>query len=106
MVNLTFESHTGERRTVAATAQDSVMQAALDNGINGILADCGGALSCATCHVHIAPEWMEQVGPPSDTEATMLEMAIEPDETSRLSCQIVVTEALDGLRIILPASQL
>lgn len=106
MVQLIFESHTGERNRVSAAAGVSLMQAALGSGVGGILGDCGGALACATCHVRIAPEWMEEVGSPSEQEAAMLEMAIDPDETSRLSCQIALTDELDGLRIILPASQL
>ena len=106
MVDMTFISHTGDRTPVSASEGTSVMQAALDNGVSGILADCGGALSCATCHVHVTPEWIEAVGPPSQTEVDMLEMAIEPDETSRLSCQITLSARLDGLEVTLPASQL
>jgi len=106
MVDMTFVSHKGSRQAVSAPAGSSVMQAALDNGINGILADCGGALSCATCHVHVAPDWFERTGIPSQAEVDMLEMAVDPDDTSRLSCQIVLTEALDGLEVTLPASQI
>lgn len=106
MVDVTFISHVGERATVSAGEGVSVMQAALDNGVNGILADCGGALSCATCHVHVVPEWFERAGAPSAAEADMLEMAVDPDETSRLSCQIVLGPELDGLEVILPATQL
>jgi 2Fe-2S ferredoxin len=106
MVEVTFVTHKGEKRTVEGQEGDSVMQVALNNGVAGILADCGGALSCATCHVHIAPDWIEKVGQPGAEEETMLEMAVDPDETSRLSCQISLSSALDGLVINLPASQL
>lgn len=100
-----FESHTGERRSVSAAEGVSVMQAALDNDVKGIIGDCGGALACATCHVHIAREWLDKAGPPSDSEAAMLEMAIAPDDRSRLACQIALTATLDGLHVVLPASQ-
>jgi len=106
MVKVTFRKPGKDDRLVEASEGDTLMQAALANGIGEILADCGGALSCATCHVHIAPDWMDRVGGPSDEEAAMLEMAVDPDETSRLSCQIVMATALDGLEVILPKSQL
>lgn len=106
MVDVVFVTHRGDSRTVDAPEGDSVMQAALNNGVSGILADCGGALSCATCHIHIAPEWMDRIGRPSEEEEAMLEMAVDPDDTSRLSCQVTLTPELDGLRVILPASQL
>ncbi len=84
---------------------ESLMAAALSAGIGGILGDCGGMMACATCHVHVAPEWADIVGGPSSDEAGMLEMAIDPDETSRLSCQIVLRSELDGLEVTLPESQ-
>jgi len=106
MIDVTFITHKGDRHTVSADDGLSVMLAALNNGINGILADCGGALSCATCHVHVASDWMEKVGQPSADEVEMLEMAVDPDDRSRLSCQIILSSDLDGLEVILPASQL
>jgi 2Fe-2S ferredoxin len=106
MVKVTFSKAGKDDRLVEASEGDTLMQAALSNGIDEILADCGGALSCATCHVHIAPDWMDQVGAPGEEETAMLEMAVDPDETSRLSCQIVMTADLDGLEIVLPKSQL
>jgi 2Fe-2S ferredoxin len=106
MVDIVFVTHGGERRTVSALAGQSVMQAALDHGVSGILADCGGAMSCATCHVHIPPAWQELVGKASPAEVELLEMAIDPDETSRLSCQITIAAGFEGLEVNLPASQL
>ena len=106
MIDVTFITHEGDRQTVSADDGLSVMQAALNNGINGILADCGGALSCATCHVHVASDWIEKVGQASAEEVEMLEMAVDPDDRSRLSCQIILSSGLDGLEVILPASQL
>lgn len=106
MVKVVFKSVTKGERIIEAAEGSSVMEAALANDIGEILADCGGALSCATCHVHIPEEWRERAGEPSSDEQAMLEMAVDPDERSRLSCQIRLTAALDGLEIILPKSQL
>jgi len=106
MVNIVFVQANGNRRELMAETGDSVMTVALNNDVRQILADCGGAMSCATCHVHIAREWLDRVGAADADEQAMLEMAIDPDETSRLSCQVVLTEELDGLVINLPASQI
>jgi 2Fe-2S ferredoxin len=106
MVRVTFIGADGTAREVATEAGQSVMRAAVESGIGGILGDCGGALSCATCHVHVSPKWMDRVGCPGDNEAVMLEMTIDPDETSRLSCQIILGDELDGLVVRLPHSQL
>jgi ferredoxin, 2Fe-2S len=106
MVSITFIEVSGKTLNVPAEIGESVMKAARNGDVDAILADCGGSLSCATCHVHVAPEWWDRVGAPSETEREMLEMAIDPDETSRLSCQIEITEALDGLVLHLPKSQL
>ena len=83
----------------------SVMQGAVDNMIDGILAECGGACRCATCHCYVDEGWYEQVGGPGGAEKEMLKMVIDPQDTSRLSCQIKVTEELDGLVVRLPRSQ-
>ena len=104
-VMVKFIEVNGDEFPVAAKHGDKLMQAAVNNGIQGIVADCGGSLACATCHVHVAREWWDRVGPPDGTEAAMLEMAIDADELSRLSCQIVLTEQLDGLVVHLPAKQ-
>jgi 2Fe-2S ferredoxin len=106
MVRVIFIKPDGSEREIHAPAGESLMQAGINNGIDEILADCGGALSCATCHVHIAKDWMDRTGAPGDEESAMLEMAVDPDEHSRLSCQITLSDALDGLTVLLPASQL
>lgn len=106
MVKLTFIRAVGGERTIEAPTGQSVMRSAIDNDVNEILGDCGGALSCATCHVHVAPEWIERTGEASSEERVMLEMAVDPDEFSRLSCQIMIDESLDGLTLRLPKSQL
>lgn len=106
MVAITFIDHQGGRQQVEIEEGASLMEGALANNVSGILGDCGGCCSCATCHVHVAAEWMAADGEPSEDEAAMLELAIGPDETSRLSCQITVRPALDGLVVTLPPRQI
>jgi ferredoxin, 2Fe-2S len=80
----------------------SVMQGAVDNMIEGILGDCGGACACATCHCYVDPAWQEKVGTPGETESDLLEFVDKPTEASRLSCQLVVNDELDGLVVTIP----
>ena len=96
----------GARRTIEGRVGHSLMRAATDAGEPGIAADCGGCLSCATCHVIVDAAWMGRVGPPSDDEGYMLEMTAAPQQpTSRLSCQITLDDSLDGLVVQLPDRQ-
>ena len=91
---------------VQAPAGKSVMQAAVAAGIDGIAADCGGTLTCATCHVYVAPEWAAQLPAPSEDELAMLDFVAAPRrETSRLSCQIVVEPGMEGFTVELPDRQ-
>lgn len=106
MVAITFIEHEGTEHRIDATPGVSLMQAAVDNMVPGVLADCGGACACATCHCYVEKEWLDKAGEPDAVEQPMLEFAIEPNETSRLSCQITVSEDLDGMVIRLPSSQL
>ena len=106
MVSMIFKKEGKADRVVKADEGISVMEAALSNGIEEILADCGGSLSCATCHVYVAPAWMERVGAPNEEELAMLEMAVDTTEASRLSCQIKLRADLEGVEFILPKSQL
>ena len=106
MTKIVFIEHGGKRTEVDAADGTSVMQAALDNNVRGILADCGGACSCATCHGYIGPEWADRVPPPADDEKAMLECAVHETAQSRLTCQIKLTPELDGLVVRLPVSQL
>lgn len=95
-----------DSRAVDAGSGQTLMQAAVDAGIREIAADCGGLMSCATCHVYIAPAWQARVGEAPSEEANMLDfVAAERRPESRLSCQIVLTPTLDGLEVSLPASQ-
>lgn len=105
MIKVEFVTHTGESIVVEAEAGRSLMEAAVKNGVSGIQADCGGACSCATCHCYVGEDWFDRVGPAEGDEEAMLEFAFEVKETSRLSCQIKMTEALDGAKIYLPAQQ-
>ncbi|WP_071673551.1 2Fe-2S iron-sulfur cluster-binding protein [Nioella nitratireducens] len=106
MPKVTFIDADGTETTVAAKIGDSVMQTAMAHGIDGITAECGGAMACATCHAYVADDWADKVGPAGETEADMLDFAAcEVKPTSRLSCQIVVAENLDGLIVYLPEHQ-
>jgi 2Fe-2S ferredoxin len=90
---------------VDITTGHSVMEAAVKHVVPGIDADCGGACACATCHVYVDPAWQEKVGKPSEEEEMMLDFAEEVADNSRLSCQITVTDELDGLIVRIPKSQ-
>lgn len=103
MVRITFIQPDGAEQTVDAPLDMTLMQAARDNDIAGIAADCGGALACGTCHIHVEAEWTATVGPPAPDEAMMIECAEAPRENSRLSCQVALRAALDGLRVRIPA---
>lgn len=96
----------GTRHTLSGTAGQSLMRAATDAGLDGIKADCGGCLSCATCHVYVDEAWAARLPPPSGDEEAMLAMTAAPRQpTSRLSCQLVLGDATDGLVARLPDTQ-
>lgn len=97
--------HNGAEHEVEAQNGESIMIAAVKHMIDGIDADCGGSCSCGTCHVFIDPQWMAAVGQADEYEEPMLDMNPERQETSRLSCQVVMSDALDGLIVRLPQSQ-
>jgi 2Fe-2S ferredoxin len=105
MTKVTFIDAAGVSRAVEAQIGSTVMETALRNSVPGIEAECGGACACATCHVYVAPEWTGVVGKPSQMEEDMLDFAFEVRPSSRLSCQIKVTPALDGLVVTTPAKQ-
>ena len=106
MPTLTYIEFDGTEHTVNAELGISVMRGAIDNGVPGIDADCGGECSCATCHVIVNDEWMDKVGRPDETEEAMLDLNPEREVNSRLSCQIEVSDALDGLVVKLPEFQM
>jgi 2Fe-2S ferredoxin len=105
MPTVTYIQANGESHEVELEVGTSLMQGAVDNMIDGILAECGGCCSCATCHCYIEESWQDKVDPASDMETDLLDCVTDPKETSRLSCQIKVTDALDGLIVHLPESQ-
>lgn len=100
-----FVTSDGATTEVEVETGANLMQAAVDNGIDGIIAECGGACSCATCHCYIDDAWTGKTGEPGDTEKDMLECVLDPKENSRLSCQIEVTDEMDGLVVNIPESQ-
>lgn len=105
MPKVTYVAHDGARHAVDAPAGTSAMQAAVDNGVPGILGDCGGSCSCATCHVYVDAAWAETLGPPGGEESELLDSRDDLRETSRLSCQIALTDAHDGLVLHMPEEQ-
>lgn len=105
MPRITFILNDGSRRDIEAPVGTSVMKAALDSGIPGIEAECGGCLTCATCHSYIDDEWAPRLEPATDEEAIMIDCAIDVRPTSRLTCQVRLTDALDGMVIHIPKSQ-
>jgi 2Fe-2S ferredoxin len=105
LAKITYIEFNGKEHTVDVANGLSVMEGAVKNMIPGIDADCGGACACATCHVYIDEKWREIVGGPSDMEETMLDFAEDVQPSSRLSCQIKVSDALDGLVLKMPKSQ-
>ncbi|MBX5453332.1 MAG: 2Fe-2S iron-sulfur cluster binding domain-containing protein [Acidobacteriia bacterium] len=107
MVKITYVHTDGTRETVDAVAGNSVMQTALANGIEGIVAECGGSCMCATCHVYVEPAQLALLPPPHPAEDEMLDTtAAERLPNSRLSCQITVTPELEGLVVYLPPRQI
>jgi 2Fe-2S ferredoxin len=105
MPRIVFIEPGGARREVTAPIGITLMEAARQHGVQGIVAQCGGACACATCHVYIDPDWMAKLEPREDMEEGMLESAWEPRPNSRLSCQVHVTAELDGLLVTVPKQQ-
>ena len=105
MVKITYITPQGEKMEVEAEAGLTVMEAAVKNMVPGIDADCGGACACATCHVYVAPEWVEKVGKAEEMEASMLDFAQDIKDNSRLSCQVQITQEMDGLVVTVPEYQ-
>jgi 2Fe-2S ferredoxin len=105
MPQVTYIEHNGTAHQVELEEGLSVMRGAVDNGVPGIDADCGGECACATCHVFVEEPWLEKTGEPSEQEASMLSFAATAQPNSRLSCQILMSAALDGLVVRLPEAQ-
>ena len=105
MPKITYKDNQGSSITIEVESGLSVMEGAIQNEIPGIDADCGGSMACATCHVYIDDKWFEKIPKAEDAENDMIDMAFEPKKNSRLSCQIIVNEELDGLEVTTPEKQ-
>ena len=105
MTKITYIEHNGKNHIVDVENGLTVMEGAVQNDIPGIDADCGGSMACATCHVYVDEDWMEKLPQKDDGEEDMLDMAFEPKKNSRLSCQIIVSDELDGLVVNIPSKQ-
>ena len=107
MAKITYIEHNGTTHKVEVANGLTVMEGARDNNIPGIEADCGGACACSTCHVYVDTDWMDKIPPREDMEEDMLDFAFEPDlSCSRLTCQLTVNDALDGLIVTMPERQI
>ena len=105
MAKITYIENNQSSHTIDVSNGLTVMEGAVQNDIPGIDADCGGSMACATCHVYVKDEWLDRVPKKEDGEDDMLDMAYEPNKFSRLSCQIIVSEELDGLVVSIPSKQ-
>jgi 2Fe-2S ferredoxin len=105
MPKITYVEFSGKEHAIEVKTGLTVMEGAIKHNVPGIDADCGGACACATCHVYVDPAWTDKVGSPSAMEESMLDFAENVEPNSRLSCQIKVTDALDGLVVRMPESQ-
>ncbi len=105
MPKITYITSENETHTIDVDNGLTVMEGAVQNNILGIDADCGGGMACATCHVYVTEDWFDKLPKKEDGEEDMLDMAYEPKKNSRLSCQIVVSDELDGLKVNIPSKQ-
>jgi len=105
MPKITYQDNQGNSKTIEIENGLSVMEGAIQNDIPGIDADCGGAMACATCHVYVEEKWLNKLPKAEEAEIDMIDMAHEPKKNSRLSCQLIVSEEMDGLKVITPAQQ-
>ncbi|EIE49959.1 2Fe-2S ferredoxin [Salipiger aestuarii] len=104
-VSVAFIEYDGTRREIDGQEGSSAMEVASNNGVPGIDAECGGACACATCHVYVGEEWINELDPPSDNELSMLEFAANRQENSRLSCQIKLSPKISGIELTTPEFQ-
>ena len=105
MPKITYISHDEKTTTVEVDKGLTVMEGALQNNIPGIDADCGGSMACATCHVYVEEKWLDKLPKADEAEVDMIDMAFEPKKNSRLSCQLIVSDELDGLKVTTPSQQ-
>ena len=105
MAKITYIEHNGTNHTVDVQNGLTVMEGAVQNNIPGIDADCGGSMACATCHVYVKEDWFDKINKKNEGEDDMLDQAYEPKKNSRLSCQIIVSDELEGLTVSTPEKQ-
>ena len=105
MTKITYNTHDNKTHTIDVQNGLTVMEGAVQNDIPGIDADCGGGMACATCHVYVKEEWFDKLSKKEDGEEDMLDMAYEPNKFSRLSCQVLISDELDGLTVSIPLKQ-
>ena len=105
MPKITYIEHNGKSHQIEVANGLTVMEGAVQNNIVGIDADCGGSCACATCHVYVDEKWFDSLSKKEDAEQDMLDMAFEPNKFSRLSCQLTVTDELDGMVVKMPSKQ-
>ena len=105
MAKIKYIEHNGKEHVVEVQNGLTVMEGAIQNDIPGIDADCGGGMACATCHVYVKDDWLDKLPKKEDGEEDMLDMAFEPKKNSRLSCQLVISNELDGLIVSIPSKQ-
>ena len=105
MPKITYQDKNGNSKTVEVETGLTVMEGAIQNDVPGIDADCGGSMACATCHVYVEEKWLNKIQKAEEAEEDMIDMAFEPKKNSRLSCQLIVSEELDGLIVTTPSKQ-
>ena len=105
MPKITYIEHNGKSHQIDVASGLTVMEGAVQNNIPGIDADCGGSMACATCHVYVKEDWFNRLPKKENGEEDMIDMAYEPNKFSRLSCQITISDELDGLVVQLPKKQ-
>jgi ferredoxin, 2Fe-2S len=105
MTKITYQDNQGNSNTIDVENGLTIMEGAIQNEVPGIDADCGGSMACATCHVYVEEKWLNKIPKAEEAEIDMIDMAYEPKKNSRLSCQLIVTDELDGLKVTTPAQQ-
>ena len=105
MPKITYQDNQGNSKIIDVENGLTVMEGAIQNDIPGIDADCGGSMACATCHVYVEEKWLDKLPKAEEAEVDMIDMAFEPRKNSRLSCQIIVSDELDGLKVTTPSQQ-
>ena len=105
MAKITYIEHSGQKHEIDVANGLTVMEGAVQNDIPGIDADCGGSMACATCHVYVEDSWFNKLPKAEDAEQDMIDMAYKPNKNSRLSCQIIISDEIDGLTVTTPEKQ-